>query len=204
MIIGESEVERLVKHHRPWINQDHAPAAVSLPVGEELARVVLTDAVVRCGGVEVFPLRIQDESDLPALAQDDIRLSPKGVLAGAVRRQMRQSPGRAPVYYSVIPPSREIRRQQLRLTVGEHIFHGLLAGFIGADYTILIGNLAGVPTPSNAKEIAKIALDYPQLPAGAVWVNRDIITFALPLVSRATSPRGCRLGSGKKLPNSAL
>ena len=76
MIIGESDVERLVKHRRPWINQDHAPAAVSLPVGEELVCVVLTDAVVRCGGIEVFPLRIQDESDLPALAQDDIRLSP--------------------------------------------------------------------------------------------------------------------------------
>ena len=65
-----------------------------------------------------------------------------------------------------IIPSREIRRQQLRLTVGEHIFHGLLAGFIGADYTILIGDLAGGPPPGNAKEIAKIALDYPQLPAG--------------------------------------
>ena len=68
------QIPHLVKHRRPWINQDHAPAAVSLPVGEELVRVVLTDAVVRCGGVEVFPLRIQDESDLPALAQDDIRL----------------------------------------------------------------------------------------------------------------------------------
>ena len=68
-------------------------------------------------------------------------------------------------------PSREMRGQQLRLTVGapdgrEHIFDGLLAGFVGADYTILIGDLAAVPTPSNAKEIAKIALDYPQQPAG--------------------------------------
>ena len=65
MIIGESEVERLVKHRRPWINQDHAPAAVSLPVGEALVRVVLTDAVVRCGGVEVFPLRIQEDRICP-------------------------------------------------------------------------------------------------------------------------------------------
>ena len=61
VIIGESDVERLVKHRRPWIHQDHAPAAVSLPVGEALVRAVLTDAVVRCGGVEVFPLRIQED-----------------------------------------------------------------------------------------------------------------------------------------------
>ena len=78
-------------------------------------------------------------------------------------------------------PSREIRGQQLRLTVGapdgrEHIFDGLLAGFVGADYTIMIGDLACVPTPSNAKEIAKIALDYPQLPAGQLRVNGSIIT----------------------------
>ena len=61
---------------------------------------------------------------------------------------------------------REIKGR-IRLTVGvpdgcELILDDLLAGFVGSDYTILIGDLAGFPPPGNPEEIAKIALDYPQ------------------------------------------
>ena len=77
---------------RPWIDEHDAPATVSLPVGEELVCVVLTDAMVRSFGVETLPLCIQDESNLPVLHQNDIRFQTESVLASAVRRQRPHRP----------------------------------------------------------------------------------------------------------------
>ena len=53
-IIDETEHQRFAKRRGPRIDQDDAPAAVALPVGEERVRVVLTHAMVGLGGIEML------------------------------------------------------------------------------------------------------------------------------------------------------